>query len=80
MLLCKAHSVGARVTLGVFGPPTGYWNDSDAVGKWVAAGVARVKAAKVDGLNLDIEVGANAQQNAGLTVAVKRMVDVMHHA
>lgn len=30
-LLCKAHSVGARVTLGSGGPPKGSWNNSVAV-------------------------------------------------
>jgi hypothetical protein len=31
LMLCKAHSVGARVTLGAGGPPTGSWNDTTAV-------------------------------------------------
>ena len=51
-LLCKAHSVGARVTLGAGGPLTGSWNDTAAVAAWVAASVARVKAAQADGIHL----------------------------
>ena len=80
-LLCKAHSVGARVTLGSGGPPKGSWNSTAAVGGWVAAGVARVKAAKADGLNLDVEIAQDdPQQLAGLTPACKQMADAMHSA
>eukprot|EP00937_MAST-01D_sp_MAST-1D-sp2_P006470 g6470.t1 len=80
-LLCKAHSVGARVTLGAGGVPQGRWNDTAAVAAWVRAGVARVQAAKADGLNLDIEVGeSDARQIAGLTAAAKQMADAMHAA
>ena len=80
-LLCKAHSAGARVTLGASGPPTGSWNDTNAVDAWVKAGVARVLAAKADGLNLDVEISSSdPQQLAGLTPAVKQMVDAMHGA
>jgi hypothetical protein len=43
-LLCHAHSVGARLTLGASGPPTGKWNDTTAVATWVASGIARVVA------------------------------------
>ena len=72
-MLCKAHSVGARVTLGAGGPPKGSWNSTTAVDTWVKAGVARVTAAMADGLNLDVEVGADdPQQVAGLTPAVKQ--------
>ena len=80
-MLCKAHSVGARVTLGAGGPPSGSWNDTTAVATWVKAGVARVKAAMADGLNLDVEVGADdPQQVDALTPAVKQMADAMHAA
>lgn len=81
LLLCKAHSVGARVTLGAGGPPTGRWNDTAAVAAWVREGVARVEAAKADGLNLDVEISADdPQQIAGLAPAVRQMVDAMHAA
>ena len=81
LLLCKAHSVGARVTLGAGGPPTGSWNDTSAVSKWVKEGVARVQAANADGLNLDVEISQDdPQQLAGLIPACKQMADAMHAA
>ncbi len=81
LLLCKAHSVGARVTLGAGGPPTGSWNDTAAVSTWVKQSVARVQAAKADGLNLDVEIAQDdPQQLAGLVPACKQMADAMHAA
>lgn len=78
-LLCKAHSVGARVTLGADGPPTGHWNDTSAVAKWVSDGVARVKAAHADGLNLDVEISQDdPAQLAALVPACKQMADALH--
>eukprot|EP01044_Picomonas_judraskeda_P011016 COSAG03_NODE_1464_length_4033_cov_2.296645_4_plen_254_part_00 len=81
LMLCKAHSVGARVTLGAGGPPKGSWNDSAAVSTWVKQSVARVQTAKVDGLNLDVEISQDdPQQLAGLVPACKQMADAMHAA
>jgi spore germination protein YaaH len=53
----------------------------EQVSTWVKQSVARVQAAKADGLNLDVEISQDdPQQLAGLVPACKQMADAMHAA
>ena len=70
-LLCHAHSVGARLTLGNGGiVDAAQWSNATAVSSWIARSNAKVAAAFADGFNIDIEVQSSGAADAAALAAM----------
>lgn len=80
-LLCHAHAHDARVTFGVDGPapnPPAAWHNETLVDAWLRRNVDKVRASFVDGVNLDVEIGASAALDIdALTNVTRRTVSAM---
>ena len=70
-LLCHAHSVGARLTLGNGGiTETAQWSNATAVSSWIARTNGKVGAAFADGYNIDIEIESSGAADAAALAAM----------
>ena len=70
-LLCHAHSVGARLTLGNGGiTETAQWSNATAVSSWIARSNGKVGAAFADGYNIDIEIESSGAADAAALAAM----------
>lgn len=79
-LLCHAHRVGARVTIGVdIGIAS--WRNASLVDAWIAEKVRKVHDGFLDGLNLDIEDSATDPDDVrALSSLSARTAEAMHKA